>query len=69
MEWAYRLMKMPPLAISSAKMLVHAGINCDLKTGIEAERHAIAFLYGDRRDRVEGMGAFLEKRPAVFKGR
>jgi enoyl-CoA hydratase len=68
MEWAYRLMKMPPLAISSAKMLVHAGINCDVKTGIEAERHAIAFLYATE-DRVEGMGAFLEKRPAVFKGR
>jgi enoyl-CoA hydratase/carnithine racemase len=49
-------------------MLVHAGINSDLKTGIEAERQALGFLFSTE-DRSEGMGAFLEKREAVFKGR
>ena len=36
--------------------------------GIEAERQAMAFLFGTE-DRVEGMGAFLAKREASFKGR
>ena len=58
----------PPLAVRSGKLLVHAGMNSDLKTGIEAERHALAFLFGTE-DRAEGMGAFLQKREAAFKGR
>jgi enoyl-CoA hydratase/carnithine racemase len=68
MDWARRLMKLPPLSIRCAKMLVHAGINSDLKTGIEAERQALGFLYATE-DRAEGMGAFLQKREAAFKGR
>lgn len=68
LDLARRLMKMPPIAVRSAKMLVHAGMNSDLKTGIEAERQALGFLYGTE-DRVEGMGAFLAKRDAVFKGK
>jgi enoyl-CoA hydratase len=67
-QWAGRLMKMPPVAVRCAKMLVHAGINSDLKTGIEAERQALGFLYATD-DRAEGMGAFLEKREALFRGR
>jgi enoyl-CoA hydratase len=68
LDLARRLMKMPPIAIRSAKMLVHAGMNCDLKTGIEAERQALGFLYGTE-DRAEGMSAFLAKREAAFKGK
>jgi enoyl-CoA hydratase len=68
MDLARRLLKMPPLGVRCAKLLVHAGMNADLKTGIEAERQAMAFLFGTE-DRVEGMGAFLAKRQAVFKGR
>jgi len=68
LEWARKLIKMPPIAVRCAKMLVHAGINCDLKSGVEAERQALGFLYGTE-DRVEGMSAFLEKRDATFKGR
>ncbi|HTT77937.1 MAG TPA: enoyl-CoA hydratase/isomerase family protein [Candidatus Binataceae bacterium] len=68
MEWARRLLKQPPLAVRAAKMLVHAGINADQKTGVEAERLAMAFLFGTE-DRAEGMGAFLAKRGAEFKGK
>ena len=68
MEWARRLMKMPPLGVRCAKLLVHTGMNSDLKSGIEAERQAMGFLFGTE-DRVEGMGAFLQKRAASFKGR
>jgi enoyl-CoA hydratase len=68
LEWARRLMKMPPLGVRCAKLLVHTGMNTDLKSGIEAERQAMAFLFGTE-DRAEGMGAFLQKRAANFKGR
>lgn len=67
-EWARRLVKLPPLALRSGKLLAHAGMNSDLKTGVEAERQAVAFLFSTE-DRTEGMRAFLEKRPATFKGR
>lgn len=65
---ARQLAQLPPLALRSAKVLVRAGMNGDLKTGIEAERQAVAFLFGTA-DRTEGMQAFLEKRAATFVGR
>jgi enoyl-CoA hydratase/carnithine racemase len=68
MEWARKLAKLPPVALRCAKLLVHIGNDADIKTGIEAERQAMAFLFGTE-DRNEGMRAFLEKRPATFKGR
>ncbi len=67
-EWAKRLAAMPPLALTCGKRLVHTGMNADLKTGIEAERAALAFLFATD-DRIEGMTAFLEKRAPEFKGR
>jgi enoyl-CoA hydratase len=68
LEWARKLTALPPMALRAGKLLVHAGINADLKTGIEAERQALAFLFGTA-DREEGMRAFLEKRSAAFRGR
>jgi enoyl-CoA hydratase len=68
MALARRLLKVPPLALRSAKTLVHTALNADLKTGIEAERQAMGFLF-NTEDRVEGMNAFLQKREASFKGR
>ncbi|MGH7988399.1 MAG: enoyl-CoA hydratase/isomerase family protein, partial [Candidatus Binataceae bacterium] len=53
-SFAQRLLKVPPLALRSAKMLVHASLNADLKTGIEAERQAMGFLF-TTEDREEGM--------------
>ncbi len=67
-EWAGRLAQLPPLALACGKMLVHAGMNADLKTGMEAARAAAGFLFGTE-DRREGMGAFVEKRTASFRGR
>jgi enoyl-CoA hydratase len=68
LQWARRLSELPPLALKCGKRLVHAGMNADLKTGIEAERSALAFLFGTE-DRNEGMTAFLQKRPPKFTGR
>jgi|YelNatPaOPRAMG01_1025707.scaffolds.fasta_scaffold22257_2 enoyl-CoA hydratase len=68
LKWARRLAELPPLALRCAKSLVQAGINADLRTGIEAERAALAFLF-TTEDRLEGMNAFLEKRAPKFSGR
>jgi enoyl-CoA hydratase len=66
-EWAAKLASLPPLALASAKMLVRAAGNADLRSGIDAERQAVGFLYGTEDGR-EGLEAFLEKRPAKFRG-
>ncbi len=68
LKWARRLAELPPIALRCGKALVHTGINADLKTGIEAERAALSFLFGTE-DRLEGMTAFLQKRTAKFRGR
>ncbi len=68
LRWADKLAALPPLALRSAKLLVHGAGHTDLKTGIEAERQAVAFLFGTE-DRREGMRAFLERRSAKFQGR
>ena len=65
---AKRLGELPPLAIRSAKLLVFGARHATLRAGIEAERLAMAFLF-QTEDRVEGMRAFLERRPPQFRGR
>jgi enoyl-CoA hydratase len=66
--WASRLARLPPLALAAAKRLVRAAGNADLVSGLDAERQAVAFLYGTE-DGHEGLTAFLEKRTATFRGR
>ncbi len=67
-QWARRLLKLPPMSLRCAKLLVDIAQNGSLKTGIEAERQAMALLYATE-DRKEGLGAFLERREAKFTGR
>jgi enoyl-CoA hydratase len=57
-----------PVAVGLVKAAVDAGLQVDIDRGaeIEADLFGLAFSTEDRR---EGMVAFLEKRPAVFKGR
>jgi len=64
---AAHLATKPPLALKQAKAAINAGIEADLDTGCryEAESFAVTFA---TTDRGEGMRAFLEKRPATFKG-
>lgn len=67
-QWARRLLKLPPMGLRCAKLLVDIAQNGSLKTGIEAERQAMALMYS-LEDRKEGLGAFLERREAKFTGR
>jgi enoyl-CoA hydratase len=66
-EQARKIAAKGPLAVSQAKRVVHAGQDADLRTANELERQAFAALFGSE-DAKEGMRAFLEKRPPVFKG-
>lgn len=65
--WAQRLAAMPPLALRSAKLLVHGAALQGLVNGIEAERQAVSYLF-QTDDAREGLRAFLDKRGARFEG-
>jgi enoyl-CoA hydratase len=56
-----------PVAVALAKRAVHAGADADLRVGNEIERQAFAASFATE-DAREGMKAFLEKRPAAWKG-
>lgn len=66
-EMATRIASLPPLAARRIKEIVLAGADAPLDTAIMLERRAFETLF-DTTDKAEGMAAFLEKRPARFKG-
>ncbi len=57
-----------PVAIAAAKRAMEQGAGVDLATGCALEIQAFALLFATD-DAREGMRAFLEKRPAAFRGR
>jgi enoyl-CoA hydratase/carnithine racemase len=65
---AGRILAKGPLAVRLAKLVVRAGMDADQRTGLVVERLAQALLY-TTDDKREGATAFLDKRPAAFRGR
>ena len=65
MAWARKLAGQAPLAVRAIKRTT-AGDN-DLDEGIEAEKRAFAEVFASA-DAREGIGAFLAKRQAAWKG-
>jgi enoyl-CoA hydratase/3-hydroxyacyl-CoA dehydrogenase len=63
--WARKLAGQAPLAVEQIKRVSAKG---DLDAGIEAEKQGFATVFGSE-DAREGIGAFLQKRPAKFEGR
>jgi enoyl-CoA hydratase len=57
----------PPLALRMAKEAVRKAHESTLAEGLEYERKLFYLLFATE-DQKEGMRAFLEKRPAQFKG-
>jgi enoyl-CoA hydratase len=55
-------------AVISAKKLINDGLDLPLNAGLELERRAFSELFGTG-DQLEGMKAFLEKRPAKFQNK
>ena len=62
-----RIAKKGPLAVARAKRVIAQGADVPLLAGNQLEREAFADLF-HTADRKEGMAAFLEKRPANFRG-
>lgn len=65
---AERILRNGPLAIRLAKEVLEATKDADLPVGLKAELEAEVRLFATA-DRVEGMTAFLERRPPQYQGR
>ena len=65
---ARKIMEKGPVAIQMAKLSINMGCNVDMNTGLMIERLSQTIALSTE-DRKEGTLAFLEKRPAQFKGR
>lgn len=57
-----------PIAVNSAKVAINNGLDMDLKSASRFEIETFTAAFGSE-DKAEGMGAFLEKRPAEFKNK
>lgn len=65
---ARKLTRKPPVAISTAKELIHLSYDVDLETSLKMVKEKFSFLFATE-DQKEGMAAFMESRKATFKGR
>lgn len=68
LDLAARIAEMPRVAVEAAKAAVVAAQELTLRDGIRFERDRFEALF-DTEDQVEGMVAFLEKRPPAWKHR
>jgi enoyl-CoA hydratase len=66
LELAARIAAMPVLAVRAAKAAVNAAQEMPLQDGLRYERDRFEGLFGTS-DQREGMAAFLDKRPAVWR--
>lgn len=67
-DLAKQLAEKAPLAIQLIKKSIHNGLDVDLKTGLQLEASYFGLCF-NTEDRIEGVNAFLEKRPPRFKGK
>jgi len=63
-----RIMGKGPVAIKMAKQAINEGLKMSLREGLDLEARCNGVCFGTE-DKDEGAKAFLEKRPAKFKGR
>ena len=67
-ELACKIASKAPLAVAWAKRSINVGSETDLVTACAYEACQFGLICGTE-DRIEGTTAFLEKRPAQFKGK
>lgn len=67
-DFASRILRNAPIAIQQAKFAVKQGMKTDIQTGLQIERKAYELTL-PTEDRIEALNAFIEKRPANFKGK
>jgi enoyl-CoA hydratase len=63
-----KIMSKGPVAIRMAKKAINEGLKVSLREGLDLEAQGNAVCFGSE-DKDEGAKAFLEKRPAKFKGK
>ena len=67
MKLAQRLAAMPTRALVETRRLLRAAASNELDAQLDAERDAQSAM-GRTHDYIEGVTAFLQKRPPQFKG-
>jgi len=67
-ELAYKIALMSPTALKLAKSVINKGYETDINIGLELEAQGVALCL-TTDDQKEGVKAFFEKRPPVFKGK
>jgi enoyl-CoA hydratase len=63
-----KIMSKGPVAIQMAKKAINEGLQMTLRRGLDVEAQCICRCFGTE-DKDEGAKAFLDKRPAKFKGK
>ena len=67
-DWAQRLATGPPLALQMTKRMLSNSLTTSFSQALDAEGWAQTVNFGSQ-DTIEGVNAFMEKRPPHFKGR
>jgi enoyl-CoA hydratase/carnithine racemase len=67
-EMAAQISALPPLALAVSKRALHQGAENDFDAAVQTETFGLEYLY-KTQDHKEAVAAFLEKRPAKFRGR
>jgi enoyl-CoA hydratase len=67
-EIAGKVAQMSPVALTMAKQAVKNAARMELRSGLASEMDLFLLAFGSE-DKEEGVRAFLEKRPAVFRGK
>jgi enoyl-CoA hydratase/carnithine racemase len=65
--WAKEIASAAPLSLKQAKWAIDNGFDRDLEAGLALETKAYLQLV-NTKDRLEGLAAFAEKRPPVYRG-
>jgi enoyl-CoA hydratase/carnithine racemase len=63
---AARICEAAPIAVEQAKHAINAGLDTDLRAGLEVESKAY-WVTIPTKDRLEGLRAFFEKRKPKFR--
>jgi len=65
---AETIVKQSPIAVKFSKVAINRGLQVDIDSGIAIENEMFGMCFATE-DKMEGMGAFLEKRTPTFQNK